>query len=99
CTVSLYYTAAISRLRSARRSPPLPYTTLFRSQSMTSNSICWLSSQTLVTEMVHRSMVAVSPRVISSIGRELPSPSEEITLGETRSEEHTSELQSRFDLV
>src|SRR5699024_2547690 len=43
-------------------------------QSMRSNSICWESSQTLVTEIVHRSTVAVSPRVRSSIGRALPPP-------------------------
>src|SRR5207249_10885849 len=73
-------------------SPLFPYTTLFRSVESSSSlfavraGVLWLRlpSRDLTPESLRGSE---SPRILPSV------------LPVTRSEEHTSELQSRFDLV
>src|SRR5437868_9581950 len=87
------------------RVPPLfPYTTLFRSLPMTmgfgvglafdsdSNTALFLGAALAATS------VGITARVFSDL-RALTSIEARTVLGAARSEEHTSELQSRFDLV
>src|SRR5437868_8795141 len=74
-------------LRPPPRSTLFPYTTLFRSQSA-------------LTRRESRRRVVASPRVFRAGDRcrsRLEPGQEDHVAG--RSEEHTSELQSRFDLV
>src|SRR5438067_9716484 len=77
-------------LRRPPRSTLFPYTTLFRSQAKT----------------LHYPIYHVGSGIIVSLGdltkaiqRVLPDAKIRFTPGVLRSEEHTSELQSRFDLV
>src|SRR5699024_12489285 len=83
-------------IRRPPRSTLFPYTTLFRSGEMTSGagisaprrwaSTWWMWSAASVTAMISgRWVTPLTPTVV---------PSQVL-----RSEEHTSELQSRFDLV
>src|SRR5699024_12123013 len=90
-----------SRLRSPLSPPLFPYTTLFRSRS---GSTC----NAKISESVagHRSGSPAGPKAAKPVTVRLPSISSVATTrrwrdvgGDSRSEEHTSELQSRFDLV
>src|SRR5207247_11136826 len=91
-----------SLLRRPRRSPLFPYTTLFRSEP---GAPIWLrSGKTRILQFrgtVRRvsignpdlaGIVVLGPRTIMVNAKELPNKG-------GRSEEHTSELQSRVDLV
>src|SRR5690606_41073068 len=91
------------RLRSTHRSPPFPYTTLFRS-GWSGTTLPWMSIgyETLMTPMqqlafynaVANDGVMVKPRFVSEIRR-----NGKLVRALPRSEEHTSELQSRENLV
>src|SRR5207249_10157814 len=71
-------------IRRPPRSTLFPYTTLFRS----SECWAWVPSQG-GHSCQRRESTPDRPQSLSSV----------LKLGRTRSEEHTSELQSRFDLV
>src|SRR5438067_2862075 len=76
------------RLRRPRRSTLFPYTTLFRSEALTSAG-ARPADVAAIGITNQRETTIVWDRVTS----------EPICNGIVRSEEHTSELQSRFDLV
>src|SRR5438067_6979611 len=75
-------------LRRPPRSTLFPYTTLFRSLPLRSRGVRTSTGPCSVA-----SVFGVEPL------RVLPVPPGGSWCGNTRSEEHTSELQSRFDLV
>src|SRR5207249_12079014 len=93
------------------RSPPFPYTTLFR--SLTSHNSAAMTTS-CVSSLVGLSLPRKKkrPETPSSSGTDATSTTVRAAVsgflkigrrfmirGATRSEEHTSELQSRFDLV
>src|SRR5687768_17912208 len=92
------------------RSTLFPYTTLFRSPVVTMYELepasgIKASRVIQLADDIARNMSALSARVAtipgrSVIGIELPNAKREsVVLSELRSEEHTSELQSRLHLV
>src|SRR5699024_12858103 len=78
-------------LRPPPRSTLFPYTTLFRSYS-----VCGIQSSRILRAMLSHKHPR-SPESAASDARPPPRPASFLQYG--RSEEHTSELQSRFDLV
>src|SRR5207248_9824985 len=98
----------------ARRSPFFPYTTLFRSLTSAMKAIrrslssclevtrTWRSTERASLEkkpsmrLSHEPWVGVNVKVKRPIGW---AASQIVVSRETRSEEHTSELQSPYDLV
>src|SRR5207249_6820330 len=95
------------------RPPPLPYTTLFRSLGLNIPKVGWVMARNLAQHFgsVDRLTAATQPGLeeVEGIGpdraeliAEWFADEENRKLVEelrSRSEEHTSELQSRFDLV
>src|SRR2546421_8666501 len=86
-------------IRRPPRSTLFPYTTLFRSQESGFNpqAISWANA---------RGLMQILPETVSSgrrgrriAARRLYDPAYNVRFGCKRSEEHTSELQSRSDLV
>src|SRR5699024_12553950 len=81
--------------------PPLfPYTTLFRSSSATvKEGQDWpaMVGDRMVSEKPEK-VVSLSPMITEAL-LSLPGHEALCAVTEYRSEEHTSELQSRFDLV
>src|SRR5207249_7591530 len=84
-----------------------PYTTLFRSCTGDQRSLPRCRARTLGEEFLAASWLRIAPRWTSHICRIQPRPCVRtglairnvLSLAHRRSEEHTSELQSRFDLV
>src|SRR3712207_8827399 len=80
-------------IRRPPRSTLFPYTTLFRSKPFFR---CWLSSNTTFSGLQDRTpRYAYHPRLFENFLFEVF----EVRRGDERSEEHTSELQSRQYLV
>src|SRR5699024_12403809 len=98
---TLSFVSFLVPLRSPPQSPLFPYTTLFRSRA------CELydTGSMIKVDFQNRAYVAqkaaaVGFQAILFTDHETPEQVEEsIRLLSPRSEEHTSELQSRFDLV
>src|SRR5699024_12691583 len=99
---------------SPMRSRVVPYTPLFRSSKKPCSSVClpatqWLASRqhcsmvltTMLTRLRWRSNSQVhrSSRKVSSVLSTIEQCCLDANHWVARSEEHTSELQSRFDLV
>src|SRR5699024_12531605 len=85
--------------RRPARSPPFPYTTLFRSVFEASRTLGASIPMTDSAGRVHSRAVS-EPLPESSAPSTTPaSRRKSASCISTRSEEHTSELQSRFDLV
>src|SRR5687768_17970049 len=82
-------------LRRPPRSTLFPYTTLFRSAAGATGSIILLASRETMT----LSLMALELSSIAVSNREAASILSIFIIGITRSEEHTSELQSRLHLV
>src|SRR5437868_13256927 len=81
-------------MRRPRRSTLFPYTTLFRSAAGGSEAVAG-RSQFIVDHYVHQGgFIGDAARLLA-----LADDACETALMNVRSEEHTSELQSRFDLV
>src|SRR5699024_12406987 len=85
-SISLSLPSSFSLARPPPLSTPFPYTTLFRSRFSTSS--CWKYCKSRLVKPVF------TLRICSSLRSCYWLP-----LDSMRSEEHTSELQSRFDLV
>src|SRR5437868_10265610 len=86
--------------RSAPRSPPSPSTTLFRSQAFAARRRLvpgGRADQQIVVEHVAQSLHGPTERRLAE--EEPGRGARDAALFRYRSEEHTSELQSRFDLV
>src|SRR5207249_7196422 len=95
----------------APRPPLLPYTTLFRSDSR-GFSVIWdevVPPQNFVQRggVAHGFLTKIEARGVQSENRHLAAEGQQVCIrncaaamgAQARSEEHTSELQSRFDLV
>src|SRR5207249_11374042 len=81
--------------RAPRQSPPLPYTTLFRSALYASRARCATRSRPPALKGE-----SPPPRGLAGWSDPGENPFQPgLDLGALRSEEHTSELQSRFELV
>src|SRR5207249_10771840 len=98
--------ASLAVPRRAPRPPLFPYTTLFRSVPAVADHERPLADRG--REAVHLDRVARAGAEIVERDAHLPRPGDRLPLGagdlaqlaqHPRSEEHTSELQSRFDLV
>src|SRR2546428_8006688 len=81
-------------IRRPPRSTLFPYTTLFRSESQYSN----LASPLMVDLLVVDESSMVDARLFSHLFSAIKMGTHLVLMGD-RSEEHTSELQSRSDLV
>src|SRR2546428_3294201 len=81
-------------IRRPPRSTLFPYTTLFRSRWTMAGPNSWQGNRTPPTRFRSK-FVRQSSRATCSKLRSEP----RVTFGSLRSEEHTSELQSRSDLV
>src|SRR5699024_12373239 len=89
--------------------PPCPYTTLFRSRAVNliddDSATKWLSFARTATITLELTEPAVVTNYVMTSANDFAGRDPATwtlrgsTDGETRSEEHTSELQSRFDLV
>src|SRR5207249_10256320 len=95
---AIYHLVFFTILRRAPRSTLFPYTTLFRSQLdmygelMQTAYTCWQSRKTLPKPR-REILLQVVDHILECWD------TEDSGIWESRSEEHTSELQSRFDLV
>src|SRR5699024_11226447 len=76
------------------RATLFPYTTLFRSEGQLIDTLEYESKEGIVSEETSRTMNTILEKVVSE-----GSGKNAYIEGYDRSEEHTSELQSRFDLV
>src|SRR5437868_11320512 len=89
-------------IRRPPRSTLFPYTTLFRSehQLYAKFSKCqfWLKEVSFLGHILSEIGVAVDPSKVQEV-LDWKSPTSVTEIRSFRSEEHTSELQSRFDLV
>src|SRR3712207_8906905 len=88
-------------IRRPPRSTLFPYTTLFRSRSPTIGTSCTDPLAVLGAVMVRPSGVPYSPKPVISVRMDWArlGVGSKAVAGKTRSEEHTSELQSRQYLV
>src|SRR3712207_7181641 len=86
-------------IRRPPRSTLFPYTTLFRSRSVMVNSGCFLRQLQPVTPHLKGPPVFVSKFVLTHVRVYVQAGQLRVELWEQRSEEHTSELQSRQYLV
>src|SRR5699024_12032765 len=84
-----------STIRPPPTSTLFPYTTLFRSPLALASAICCGSSGGIVKRS---ECMWCSSTTSTRTGWKVPAPTCRVTKA-VRSEEHTSELQSRFDLV
>src|SRR5207249_10276207 len=94
--VSLYrsFFVFFSMLRRTPRSTLFPYTTLFRSIGMGAALVIGREPE---GDVGRATAVVVDQVFLPSVG--VRQPTQEVIERAVRSEEHTSELQSRFDLV
>src|SRR3712207_7285112 len=96
--VSLFFFLMIRR---PPRSTLFPYTTLFRSPGAKSRAILWLVISQTRTTAAHTSFMCFLADVLGGHVqfRSLPGCDQAMSDSTVRSEEHTSELQSRQYLV
>src|SRR5690606_40757854 len=94
--IHLLLLLSFSILRPPPSSTLFPYTTLFRSSSRTAPSLPWRTTnpRTPMASRVRRVSRSVSPLLAEEVDTSKPR-----TWAPRRSEEHTSELQSRENLV
>src|SRR5699024_11389845 len=95
----------IRRLRPPPRSTLFPYTTLFRSRpelatddnfNMNSKRV---NNKQLLRTIIEKVLMEKSAKEVLSLLEENKIANAQLNTMNQRSEEHTSELQSRFDLV
>src|SRR3712207_8623673 len=90
-------------IRRPPRSTLFPYTTLFRSRELYKNKFVYLTEdyEKIIEEITKGKLISTicSSEDLVDIGKDNTTFNEKFTIKKMRSEEHTSELQSRQYLV